>query len=198
MADGDNQQNSGGQQNSDGPSAGLAPVVQPAPAVTFAKPFPDISKIEVFDGQNYRRWVERVHTVLDMHGVAWVLDNPKPPSEDKKRMDEWTYANKVCRHTIISTLSNELFDVYCQYKEAKKIWDNMNVKYTAEDAGKQKFVIGNYYHWEMTEDRDIKVQINEYHRLLEDLKAENIDLPDAFIAGLLIEKLPESWNDYKQ
>ncbi|GMI72561.1 hypothetical protein HRI_000925400 [Hibiscus trionum] len=50
----------------------------------------------------------------------------------------------------------------------------------------------------MTEDVEVKVQINEYHKLLEDLKSENITLPEEFVTGLLIEKLPPSWNDYKQ
>ena len=50
----------------------------------------------------------------------------------------------------------------------------------------------------MTEEKDIKLQINEYHKLLEELRAENINLPDEFVAGVLIEKLPDSWNDYKQ
>ncbi|PNX61015.1 gag-pol polyprotein, partial [Trifolium pratense] len=47
-------------------------------------------------------------------------------------------------------------------------------------------------------DKEIKAQINEYHKLLEELKAEKIDLPDVFVAGALMEKLPSSWNDYKQ
>jgi hypothetical protein len=130
--------------------------------------------------------------------VRRLLSEPQPPSTAPQNIiDKWAQANKVCRHTILSTLSNDLFDVYCSYKEAKAIWDSMISKYTAEDAGKQKFVVGNYYRWEMTEDKDIKVQINEYHKLLEEMKAENITLPDEFVAGILIEKLPESWSDYK-
>ena len=31
------------------------------------------------------------------------------------------HANKVYRHTILTTLFNELFDVYCAYKETKVI-----------------------------------------------------------------------------
>ena len=34
--------------------------------------------------------------------------------------------------------------------------------------------------------------------MLEDIKAENIILPDEFVSELLIEKLPSSWTDYKQ
>ena len=71
-------------------------------------------------------------------------------------------------------------------------------KYTAEGVGKQKFVVGNYYKWEMVDNKDIKLQINEYHKLLEELKAEKIELPEQFVAGLLIEKLPDSWSEYKQ
>ena len=73
----------------------------------------------------------------------------------------------------------------------------MVLKYTAVNAGKKNFVIGNYYRWTMLEEKDIKDQINEYHKLIEELKAENIPLPDKFVAGILIEKLPESWKDYK-
>ena len=175
------------------PPAATAPLPRPT-TVSLAKPFPDISKIEVFSGENFRRWQERIFGVLDLHGVAWVLADPK----DAENAEAWTHGNKVCRHSILSTLSNELFDVYCSYKEAREIWGNMVAKYTAEDVGKQKFVIGKFYHWEMVDNKDIKAQINEYHRLLEDMKAENINLPEAFIAGILIEKLPNSWSDYKQ
>ena len=89
-----------------------------------------------------------------MHGVAWFLsiENMLPNSK------AWTYANKVCRHTILTTLSNELFDVYCVYKEAKVIWESMLRKYTIEDVGKKIFFLGNYYKWEMVEIKDIKLQ----------------------------------------
>ena len=110
----------------------------PVPVLlAYAKPFLDISRIEVFSGQNYKRWQKRIYSTLDMLGVAWLLStkNTLPNSE------AWTYTNKVCRHTILTTLSNELFDVYCAYKEAKVIWESMLKKYTAEDIGKQKFVV---------------------------------------------------------
>jgi len=49
----------------------------------------------------------------------------------------------------------------------------------------------------MIKDKDIKIQINEYHKLLKDIKVENILLPDEFVLELLIEKLLSSWTDYK-
>jgi len=124
----------------------------------FAKPFPDVSKIEVFSSQNFRRWQERVSTLLDMYGVAYALMTSKPDtSSSAKQIEDWIHANKVCRHTMLSALSNDLFDVYCSYKEAKEIWDSLILKYTAEDVVRQRFVIGKYYRWEMIEDKDIKI-----------------------------------------
>ena len=44
-------------------------------------------------------------------------------------------ANKVCRSTILNTLSNELYDVYSQHKFAYEIWAQLKKKYIIEDAG---------------------------------------------------------------
>ena len=116
------------------------------PPATFAKPLPDVSKIEVFAGQNFRRWQERVHTLLDMHGVVFALSTPKPnAAAETNQLQQWIQANKVCRHTLLSALSNDLFDVYCSYKESKDIWDSLILKYTAEDVIRQRFIIANYY-----------------------------------------------------
>ena len=50
----------------------------------------------------------------------------------------------------------------------------------------------------MVDNKHIKPQINEYHKLLEELRVEKIELPKQFVVGLLIEKLLDSWSDYKQ
>jgi len=159
--------------------------------IIFTKPFSDVSKIEVCIGQNFRRWQERVSILLDMYGVALTLTTSKPDSSTTaKQVDDWIHANNVCHHTLLSVLSNDMFDVYASYKNAKDIWDSLFLKYTAEDIVRQRFVIGNYYRWEMIEGKDIKIQINEYHKLLEDIKTKRITLLDEFVSELLIEKFP--------
>lgn len=95
----------------------------PVPIVLpYAKPFTDVSNIKIFANENFKRWQERVFSLLDVHGVAHTLIHPQPDANvDKKIMESWQYANTVCRHTILQTISNELFDVYCSCKEAKVI-----------------------------------------------------------------------------
>ena len=43
-----------------------------------------------------------------------------------------------------------------------------------------------------SKDKDVKIQINKYHKLLEDIKTKNIVLPDEFDSKLLFEKLSQS------
>lgn len=112
----------GKQLNNSAGSAGPVSALGATPVPHYTKPFPDVSKIEVFGGQHFRRWQERISSTLDMHGVAAALTDPQPDSSaDPKQIENWTYANKVCRYVVLSTLSNELFDVYCSYNLAKEI-----------------------------------------------------------------------------
>ena len=50
-----------------------------------------------------------------------------PKLEDGSHLlPTWETGNKQIRHAILSTLSNELFDFYRQFKVTKEIWDAMN------------------------------------------------------------------------
>ncbi|KAG4954413.1 hypothetical protein JHK85_040780 [Glycine max] len=120
--------------------------------------------------------VALLEPVKPLHGVpiqiselSLLLQSFKLMFEKVDRTSLNISANKVCCHTLLNTLSNELFDVYFSYKEAKEIWESLVLKYTIKSVLRQFFIIDNYYHWTMIEDKDIKVLINKYHKLLEDL-----------------------------
>ncbi|EEF42606.1 conserved hypothetical protein [Ricinus communis] len=75
--------------------AALVATVQLMSSRLYAKPFSDIAKIKVFGGQSYKRWQERVFSILDMHGIASAIRDPKlDPNVDPKQMELWTHTNK--------------------------------------------------------------------------------------------------------
>ena len=58
--------------------------------------------------------------MLDMDGVVFALSTPKLNVANKaSQLQQWVQANKVCRHSLLSALSNDLFDVYCSDKEVR-------------------------------------------------------------------------------
>ena len=124
------------------------------------------------------------------------MTDPKPKN-GSHLLPTWETGNKQVRHAILSTLSNEIFYIYCQFKVAKEIWDAMNKKYILKYAKTHKYVIGNFRNFQMTENKDVSSQIHDYHLLISDLTIEDIKLLEHFVAGYLVETFLESWKDYK-
>lgn len=112
---------------------------------------------------------------IDVVNLGHIFANPKP-KDGSHMLPTWETGNKQVRHTILNTISNELFDIYCQLKVAKEIWDAINKKFILEDAGTQKYAIGNFRNFQMIEDRDVSSQIHDYHLLINDLAIEGIKL----------------------
>ena len=116
-------------------------------ALLALKKLLDTKNIQPSDGYHFKRWRGKVHDTLDALNLVEYLTQ-KQPTDDTENYEqalaEWNKANKVCRHTVLSTLSNELYDVYCSYKTAHVIWEILNKKYVMEDAGAQKYAIGNF------------------------------------------------------
>ena len=76
------------------------------------------SKIDPFNGTFFKRWQERVFFAIDVVNLGHILTDPKP-EDGSHLLPTWETGNKQVRHVILSTLSNELFDIYCQFKVAK-------------------------------------------------------------------------------
>lgn len=150
----------------------------------------DVSSIDTFNGAFFKRWQEQVFSTLDVLNLSTYLTKLKPTKgidNYNKALVQWEKGSKICSHTILSTLSNELFDIYCSYKTTKEIWDNLNKKYVIEDDGTQKYAIGNFLQFQMVESEDVSLQIHEYPKLVNELKNEDVDLPETFVCGSLIE-----------
>ena len=111
-------------------------------------------KTDPYNGTFFKRWQERVFSAIDVVNLRHILTDPKP-EDGSELLPTQEIDNKQVRHDILSTLSNELFDVYCQYKVAKEIQDAMNKKYILEDVGTQKYAIWNFRNFQMIEDRDV-------------------------------------------
>ena len=151
----------------------------------------DTSKVDSFNGTFFKIWQEKVFSAIYVVNLGRILIDSKP-EDGSHLLPTWETGNKQVRHAILSTISNEFFYIYCQFKVAKEIWDAMNKKYILEYAGTQKYAIGNFRNFQMTEDRDVSSQIHDYHLLINDLAIEDIKLPEPFVADYLVETLPES------
>jgi hypothetical protein len=97
---------------------------------------------------------------------------------------------------VIGILVDRLQDVYLHHTDAKKLWDALEAYYGGTDAGDELYMIEQCHDYKMTDGKSIVVQAHEIHCMAKELEHLKINLPDKFVAGGIIAKLPPSWRDF--
>ena len=102
------------------------------------------------------------------------------------------------RGYIFNALSDRLYDLYTVEPSAKAIWNALKFKYHAEEESTKKFLISKYFDYKFVDDKPILAQVHELQVIVNQLKAEKIELPGPFQVGAVIAKLPSSWKGYRK
>jgi hypothetical protein len=155
-----------------------------AEILAAAKVLLDATKIEPFDGNNFKHWQQKVLAVLDFTKISSALTEPRSDEESEEQSEElrnWEMANKLCVNTILNSLSNELFDVYYNCTIARDLWDELVGRYVIEDEDTKKFAASNFLHFQMTDEKSITSQIHEFHNIVTELAKEGDGLLETFL-----------------
>jgi hypothetical protein len=75
------------------------------------------------------------------------------------------------------------------------MWDTMNTKYGGSDAGTEMYIIEQYHDYQMVDEKSVVTQAHEIQCMLKELGLLKIVIPDEFVAGGIIAKLPPLWRD---
>jgi aminoglycoside phosphotransferase len=68
--------------------------------------------------------------------------------------------------------------------------------YGASDAGKELYTIESINGYKMVANKSVIEQAHEIQRLAKELKLLKCVLPDEFVAGCIIAKLPFLWRNF--
>ncbi|XP_073014629.1 uncharacterized protein [Primulina eburnea] len=109
----------------------------------------------------------------------------------------WNQSDFLCKNYILNGLDNALYNVYCQVKTAKELWEMLDKKYRAEDACLKKFIVGRFVDFMMIDSKSVMSQVQELQLLLYEIHAEGMSLSESFQVAAMIEKLPPLWKDFK-
>ena len=101
---------------------------------------------------------------------------------------------------VISVLGEKLVDSYVRLPTGKELWDALEAQYGVSDADSELYAMEQFLDYRMVEDRSVVEQTHEIHTLAKDLKNYSKEspcvLPDKFMAGGIISKLPPPWRDF--
>jgi hypothetical protein len=129
-------------------------------------------------------------------GVFWVSSG-KPESqltaEHEKAYDE---ANTLFIGVVIGVLAGHLQHVYLRNKISKDLWDALNNDYDGSDAGVELYIIEQYHNYKMVDGKGVVEQAHEMHCMVKKLELLKIVVPNKFVDGGIIFKLPPSWMNF--
>ena len=84
-------------------------------------------KLDKFEGNDFRRWQKKMHFLLTMLMVVYVLSTPMPKLMQDETLDhsrrrcKWENDDYICRGHILNDMSDALFDVYQNADSEKEL-----------------------------------------------------------------------------
>uniref|UniRef100_A0A453DI94 CCHC-type domain-containing protein n=1 Tax=Aegilops tauschii subsp. strangulata TaxID=200361 RepID=A0A453DI94_AEGTS len=75
-------------------------------------------------------------------------------------------------------------------------WDALNAKFGATDAGSELYIMESFHDYKMVNNRSVVEQAHEIQCIVKELELLKCVLPDKFVAGCMIAKLPPSWRNF--
>ena len=152
-----------------------------------------------FDGSNYKCWCERLILWLTAMRLMHVTEG-KPDQYTPEEESAFDASDNLLRSCIISVLAENLVDSYVLLPTGKELWAALEAQYGVSDAGSELYTMEQFLEYRIVEDRSVVEQAHEIHTLAKDLKNYSKEspcvLPNKFVAGGIISKLPPSWRDF--
>jgi hypothetical protein len=158
--------------------------------------FTDALRPDKFTGVHFKRWQYKAELWLTMMKV-FQISKGKPEGamsdEDQKKFEE---ANTIFVGCILSILADRLCDVFMHIKDGKELWDALDAKFGAADAGSELYIMESFHDFKITKDLPVVQQAHEIQCIAKELELIKCALPDKFVAGCIIAKLPSSWRNF--
>nr|XP_043622041.1 uncharacterized protein LOC122593670 [Erigeron canadensis]XP_043622042.1 uncharacterized protein LOC122593670 [Erigeron canadensis] len=162
-----------------------------------------------FTGKNYYCWKRQMEFFLSQLQVFYVLNYscpniPASPeasfqeiSQAKSQAQKWINDEYICRHSILNSLSDQLFDLYSiKTLNARELWDELTSSY-ADDFGTRISHVNNYIQFQMVDGVSVLEQVQELHRIAGTITTSGIHIDENFHVSAIISKLPPSWKQVR-
>jgi hypothetical protein len=97
---------------------------------------------------------------------------------------------------LFNILGDNIVDTYMSFDNAKDAWDALDTKFGVSDAGTKLYIMEQFCDYKRTDNHRIVDQAHEIQSLVKELEQFKRTLPDKFVAGGIIAKLPPTWRNF--
>ena len=103
----------------------------------------------------------------------------------------------LCKGYIQNRLVDQLFNVYSEIETSKDLWDALEKRYKSFNEGSGKFATAKFFNFGMVDSRPIMEQVHEIQLIFQEFADEGVKLCEIFTVNCSMEKLHQSWEDFK-
>jgi len=100
------------------------------------------------------------------------------------------------KSALLGIIDDSIVDPYMSLDNGKDMWAALEAKFGASDAGSELYVMEQFYDYKITDECSVVQQAHEIQSLAKELEHFKCSLPDKFVAGGIIAKLPPSWGNF--
>ncbi|XP_073120925.1 uncharacterized protein [Henckelia pumila] len=161
-------------------------------------------KPEKFTGANFKRWQQKMLFYLTTLNLARFLSEDAPKLkegegdvESVSALEAWNHSDFLCQNYVLNGLADSLYNVYCEKKTAKELWESLDREYKTEDAGAKKFLVGRFLDFKMVDSKPVISQVQEIQVIFHEIHSKGMTLSESFQVAAIVEKLPPAWKDFK-
>ncbi|KAK1630961.1 hypothetical protein QYE76_005276, partial [Lolium multiflorum] len=165
------------------------------PELTMAG-FSDALRPDKFTGVHFKRWQVKAMLWLTHLKVFEVTDGLPEGTISDQDQNKFKENNTLFVGCVLSILADRLCDVYMHITDGKELWDALNAKFGATDAGSELYIMESFHDIRMVNNRSVVEQAHEIQCIAKELELLKCALPDKFVAGCIIAKLPPSWRNF--
>uniref|UniRef100_A0ACD5VAQ0 Uncharacterized protein n=1 Tax=Avena sativa TaxID=4498 RepID=A0ACD5VAQ0_AVESA len=145
---------------------------------------------------HYKRWRKRA--VLWFENLNCYSATLGKPEGDLSAEQEANFkkADTMFMAALFSVLGDNIVDPYMSFDNGKDAWEALEAKFGVSDAGTELYVMEQFYDYRMVDERSFVEQAHEIQSLAKELEQFKCSLPNKFVAGGIIAKLPPSWRNF--
>ena len=101
-------------------------------------------------------WFDKIDFFLGKIGVDYCLSAVVEPENSFR---DFMKDNMTCRGMLLHYMTFSLYLIYSKLKNAKDIWDAMNIKYGSDDLGTKKYGCSRWLKFTMSDDKLVLDQV---------------------------------------
>ncbi|KAK8915961.1 hypothetical protein KSP39_PZI022303 [Platanthera zijinensis] len=154
-------------------------------------------KLEKFTATEFNDWKLNTQFGMKYLNVFYTVQSDRATVMGTEAETQWIADEDFCCDYLLNCLSSSMAKTYIKMKTAKEIWEALKEYFRQEEDLSKAHLVDKFHSFMFDEEKAILPQVSDFEALVDSLHSENISLPDSFVAGTIIFKLPSTWYNFK-